>query len=104
MVVTGKATSGSTVFDGQCVKYAGRLRPNHTLDLTTPDADHLSLYVQGVKVNLRVPRSARHCDGRTNRYVGRFDPVRNGRARVKIWDPYTYDDNSGELKVLFRRR
>ena len=104
VVVTGKAASGSTVFDGQCVKYAGRLRPQHTLDLTTPDADHLALYVQGVKVDLRVPRSARRCDGRTNRYVGRFDPVRNGRARVKIWDPYSYDDNSGELKVLFRRR
>ena len=33
VVVTGKAASGSTVFDGQCVRYAGGLRPQHTLDL-----------------------------------------------------------------------
>lgn len=104
VVVTGRATSGSTVFDGQCVRYAGRLRPQHTLDLTTPAADHLSLYVQGVKVNLRVPRSSRRCDNRSSRYVGWFAPVQNGRARVKIWDPYTYDDNNGELTVRFRRR
>jgi hypothetical protein len=104
VVVTGKAASGGTVFDGQCVRYAGRLRPRHTLDLTNPTADHLSLYVQGVKVNLRVPGSAKKCNGKANRYVGVFKPVRNGRARVKVWDPYTYTDNTGSLSVVLRRR
>ena len=32
VVVTGTATSGATSFDGRCVTYAGRLRPEHTLD------------------------------------------------------------------------
>jgi hypothetical protein len=104
VIVTGKAASGDTVFDGQCVRYAGRLRPRHTLDLTNPTADHLSLYIQGVKVDLRVPRSARKCNGKANRYVGVFKPVRNGRARVKVWDPYTYADNTGSLRVVLRRR
>ena len=104
VVVTGKAASGGTVFDAQCVRYAGRLRPRHTLDLTNPTADHLSLYVQGVKVNLRVPGSARKCNAKDNRYVGVFKPVRNGRARVKVWDPYTYADNTGSLNVVIRRR
>jgi hypothetical protein len=104
VVVTGKAASGATVFDGQCVRYAARLRPQHTLDLTNPTADHLSLYIQGVKVNLRVPKSARKCDPKANRYVGVFKPVRNGRARVKVWDPYTYADNTGALSVALRRR
>jgi hypothetical protein len=104
VVVTGKAASGGTVFDAQCVRYAGRLRPRHTLDLTNPTADHLSLYVQGVKVNLRVPGSAKKCNGKANRYVGVFKPVRNGRARVKVWDPYTYADNTGSLSVVIRRR
>jgi hypothetical protein len=104
VVVTGKAASGGTVFDGRCVRYAGALRPQHTLDLTNPTADHLSLYIQGAKVNLRVPGSARKCNPQANRYVGVFKPVRNGRARVKVWDPYTYADNSGSLNVVLRRR
>jgi hypothetical protein len=104
VVVTGKAASGGTVFDGQCVRYAGRLRPRHTLDLTDPTADHLSLYIQGVKVNLRVPGSTKKCNGKANRYVGVFEPVRKGRARVKVWDPYTYADNTGSLSVVLRRR
>jgi hypothetical protein len=104
VVVTGKAASGRTVFDGQCVRYAGSLRPQHTLDLTNPTADHLSLFVQGVKVNLRVPGSAKKCNVQANRYVGVFKPVRNGRARVKVWDPYTYADNTGALSVVLQRR
>jgi hypothetical protein len=104
VVVTGRAASGSTVFDGRCVAYAGRLRPQHTLDLTTPDADHLSLYVQGVPVALRVPGSTRPCDARAHRYVGVFRPVVNGRSRVKVWDPFSYADNSGALTVVLRRR
>ncbi len=104
VVVTGTATSGSTRFDGQCVSYAGRLRPQHTLDLATPSADHLSLYVQGVRVALRAPGSSRPCDGRSHRYVGVFKPVVNGRARVKVWDPFRYTDNTGTLTVVLRRR
>jgi hypothetical protein len=104
VVVTGTATSGTTTFDGSCVRYAGRLRPQHTLDLTMPAADHLSVFVQGVRVKLRVPRSTRKCDGKAHRYVGFYRPVVNGRARVKVWDPYTYSDNSGSLSVLIRRR
>jgi hypothetical protein len=104
VVVTGKALSGSTVFDGRCLKYARALRPQHTLDLTDPSADHLSLYIQGVAVELRVPGASRPCDGKSHRYVGVFKPVVNGRARVKIWDPYTYADNTGTLTVVLRRR
>ncbi|HEX6875882.1 MAG TPA: hypothetical protein VF165_09500 [Nocardioidaceae bacterium] len=103
VVVTGKAASGGTVFDGQCVRYADRLRPRHTLDLTTPEADHLSLYVQGVRVALRVPGASRSCDGSTHRYVGVFEAVVSGRSRVKVWDPFTYADNSGALTVVLRR-
>jgi hypothetical protein len=104
VVVTGRAVSGHTEFDGRCTRYAGRWRPQHTLDLTDPGADHLSLFIQGVPVNLRVPRSSAWCDGRTSRYVGSFKPVVNGRARVKVWDPYDYGDNAGSLTVLLSRR
>ena len=104
VVVKGVAASGETRFDGQCVRYAGRWRPQHTLDLTRPTADHLAVYVQGVRVELRVPGSRRRCDGRTHRYVGSFKPVVNGRARVKVWDPYRYRDNTGTLTVVLRRK
>lgn len=104
VVVTGTATSGTTRFDGQCVRYARRLRPQHTLDLSDPTADHLALYIQGVKVKLRVPGSTRACNGSTHRYVGFFKPVVNGRSRVKVWDPYSYGDNTGALTVVLRRR
>jgi hypothetical protein len=104
VVVTGRASSGPTAFDGQCVSYAGRLRPQHTLDLTRPSEDHLSLYIQGVRVSLRVPGSSRRCDGKAHRYVGVFKPVVRGRARVKVWDPFTYADNTGALTVVLRRR
>jgi len=103
VVVTGRAASGSTVFDGRCVKYAGRLRPRHTLDLTTPQADHLSLYVQGQAVPLRVPRASRACNGKAHRYVGVIRARVNGRSRVKVWDSFTYADNSGALAVVLRR-
>ena len=104
VVVTGRAASGATVFDGQCVNYASRLRPQHTLDLTTPDADHLSLFIQGSRVSLHVPGSARPCDGRAHRYVGAFRPVVDGRSRVKVWDPFSYADNTGALTVVLRRK
>lgn len=104
IVVTGAATSGSTAFDGQCVRYAGRWWPQHTLDLTTPDADHLSLYVQGVKVRLRAAGTSRPCNARTHRYVGSFRPVVKGRARIKVWDPLGHADNAGALTVLVKRR
>ncbi|HEX6246486.1 MAG TPA: hypothetical protein VFZ64_01330 [Nocardioidaceae bacterium] len=104
VVVTGTATSGTTRFDGQCVRYAGRLRPQHTLDLTDPSADHLSVYIQGAKVKLRVPGSGRACNGSTHRYVGVFKPAVDGRSRVKVWDPYSYADNKGSLTVALRRR
>ena len=84
VVVTGKAKSGSTVFDGQCVRYAGGWRSQHTLDLTTPAADHLSLYIQGVRVTLRVPGSSAACNAKAGKYVGVFRPGVNGRARVKV--------------------
>ncbi|HSE55490.1 MAG TPA: hypothetical protein VLB03_07135, partial [Nocardioidaceae bacterium] len=104
VVVTGRAKSGSTVFDGQCVRYAGGWRSQHTLDLTTPAADHLSLYIQGVRVTLRVPGSSAACNAKAGKYVGVFRPGVNGRARVKVWDPYTYADNTGALTVVLRRR
>lgn len=104
VVVTGTAKSGTTRFDGQCVRYAGRWRPRHTLDLTDPTADHLSLYVQGVKLELRVPKAKRKCAGKVHRYVGSFKPVVNGRARVRVWDPYEYSDNSGSLRVVLKRK
>ncbi|MFZ5847583.1 MAG: hypothetical protein ACOYX5_09410 [Actinomycetota bacterium] len=104
VVVTGTAASGETLFDGQCVRYAGRWRPQHTLDLTTPAADHLALYIQGVKVPLRVPGSSRPCDGKAHRYVGVFRPVVDGRSRISIWDPYSHADNTGALTVVLRRR
>lgn len=104
LVVTGTATSGSTLFDGRCVRYGGRLRPQHTLDLTTPDADHLSLFVQGVRVSLRAAGTRQSCDAKRNRYVGVLAPVVNGRSRVRIWDPYSYSDNAGSLSVRITRR
>lgn len=104
VVVTGTAVSGSTPFDGQCVRYARAWRPRHTLDLGDPSADHLSLYIQGVKVQLRAAGTRRACNGATHRYVGVLRPVVNGRAQVRIWDPYDYRDNTGALSVVLRRR
>ena len=103
VVVTGLARSGDVAFDGSCVKYAGRFRPEHTLDLTKPAADHLSLFIQGVRVNLRVPGSQASCDRRDHRYVGTYKAVVRGKARVRVWDPYTYGDNSGSLTVKLKR-
>jgi hypothetical protein len=104
VVVTGLARSGSTVFDGSCVRYAGRFRPQHSLDLTKPSADHLSLFIAGSPVRLRVPGSTASCDRRHHRYVGTFRARVPGKARVMVWDPYTYADNTGSLSVSLRRR
>lgn len=104
VVVTGRAASGATPFDAGCAKYAGGIRAQHTLDLTTPTADHLGVYVQGVRLALRAPGTGRACDWRSHRYVGTFRPVVNGRARVKVWDPFSRADNSGALTVSIRRR
>ena len=104
VVVTGLARSGDDAFDGSCVKYAGRFRPQHTLDLTKPSADHLSLFISGVRVNLRVPGSKQSCDGRDHRYVGSYRAVVRGKARVRVWDPYTYADHTGVLSVTLTPR
>jgi hypothetical protein len=103
VVVTGVAKNGGTPFDAGCVRYAGRFRAQHTLDLTKPTADHLSLFVQGVRVGLRAGTST-GCNTRTHRYVGTYKAVVGGRARLAIWDPYRYDDNSGALTVALRLR
>jgi hypothetical protein len=99
LVVTGQARSGGTAFDGSCVKYAGRFRPQESLDLTRPDADHLSLFVDGVPVTLHVPGATKSCDGRTHRYRGTFAAPVSGRASLKVWDPYSYKDNAGALGI-----
>ena len=104
VVVTGTARSGDTTFDGNCVRYAGRLRAQHTLDLARPTADHLSVYLQGVRLELRAPASRSGCDATRHRYVGVFEPVVGGKARVRVWDPYTYADNTGTLNVRITRR
>lgn len=104
VVVAGLATSGATVFDGACVKYAGRFRPQQSLDLTAPAADHLALYVAGVKVPLRVRGSKASCDRRDHRYVGSFRAPVRGKARVTVWDPFEYADNAGALTVTLTRR
>lgn len=103
VVVTGVADSGQARFDGRCVGYAGRLRPQHSLDLTDPAADHLALYVQGVKLDLRAAGTSAPCSAK-HRYVARWRPTQKGRARLKIWDPSGHADNSGALRVLVRRR
>jgi hypothetical protein len=104
VVVTGVARSGDTAFDGNCVRYAGRYRPQHTLDLTRPNADHLSLFVAGSRVSLHVPGSSRACDASTHRYVGTVKAPVGGRAHVRIWDPFNYSDNAGTLTVRLVRR
>lgn len=103
VVVTGAAENGSQLFDGSCARYAGRMRAQHSLDLTRPSADHLALYVQGVRLQLRVPGSTAACSERSHRYVGRYRAVVGGKAKVRIWDPYSYGDNAGALRVTLRR-
>ncbi|WP_220138440.1 hypothetical protein, partial [Nocardioides massiliensis] len=90
VVVTGVAERGGITYDGACVRYAGRMRPQHSLDLTRPDADHFALHVHGVAVPLR-PRGttgAGSCSA-THTYVGTFRAPVRGRARVRVWDPRT---------------
>lgn len=103
VVVTGTARSGSTSFDGACARYARGWRAQHTLDLTRPDADHLSLFVNGVRVVLRAPASSSGCDAGGHRYVGVIPAAMGGRARLRVWDPYSYADNAGALTVVVRR-
>ncbi|HET6700051.1 MAG TPA: hypothetical protein VFG88_13250 [Nocardioidaceae bacterium] len=104
VIVRGLAHSGPTAFDGNCVGYAGRLHPQQSLDPTTPAADHLALYVAGVKVPLHARGSRAACDRRDHRYVGTMRAPVRGKARVQVWDPFNYADNSGSLQVTLRRR
>ncbi len=103
VVVTGWARSGNLVFDGNCVRYAGRLRSQFSLDLAHPAEDHLTVTVQGVVLTLRVPGSQSACS-RDHRYVGNYTGVVRGRARIGLFDPYSDADNSGTLKVTLVRR
>lgn len=105
VVVTGAASSAGLRFDGSCVRYAGRWRPQHTLDLNTPDADHLSLWIDGTPVALH-PRGAatNQCDPTHHRYVATWTAPVTGRAKLKVWDPFSYSDNSGRLQVRLVRR
>ena len=98
LVVSGVAQSGDVAFDGKCVDYHGHYGPNYTMDLSQPAADHLSLFVAGVKVPLHVPGSKRACSP-AHRYVGRFTAPVAGRAHVRVWDPFDYSDNTGALQV-----
>ncbi|MDP3967017.1 MAG: hypothetical protein Q8Q02_01955 [Nocardioides sp.] len=86
VVVTGTARSGNTAYDGGCVRYAGRLRPQHSLDLSRPGADHFALHVQGSPVPMRARRGSRLCSA-AHAYVGSFVAPVRGRARVQVWDP-----------------
>jgi hypothetical protein len=99
VVIRGTASNGGVLFDGNCVRYARRLREQHTFNLATPEADHLAIYVQGRRLKLRAPASDGDCDGENHRYVGRFRAPVDGRARIRIWDPFDYSDNDGALTV-----
>ncbi len=102
IVVTGVAQSGGVPFDGNCVDYAGGYHPQYTMDLSQPAADHLSLFVAGVKVPLHARGSKRACSP-THRYVGRFTAPVGGRAHVRVWDPFDYSDNTGSLRARINR-
>lgn len=86
VIVTGTARSGSTTYDGGCVRYAGRMRPQHSLDLARPGADHFALHVQGSPVPMRARRGGGPCS-EAHAYVGSFVAPVRGRARVQVWDP-----------------
>lgn len=102
VIVTGSARSGDVAYDGGCVRYAGRLRPQHSLDLARPDADHFALHVQGVPVPMRARRDGRLCSA-GSAYVGSFVAPVRGRARVQVWDPTALPgaarETSGALEV-----
>ena len=103
LVVTGVAQSGTVPFDGNCVDYAGGYHPLYTMDLSQPTADHLSLFVDGVRVTLRATGTHASCSP-THRYVGRLTAPVGGRAHLRIWDPFDYSDNTGSLRVRLTRR
>ena len=94
VVVRGVAQRGGVRYDGACVRYAGRLRPQHSLDLAQPDADHFALHVQGVAVPLTAHGTRRRCSN-AHVYRGTFRAPARGRARVRVWDPRTTRQAAG---------
>lgn len=86
VVVEGVASQAGVDYDGACVRVGRRWRPQHSLDLARPDADHFSLHVQGVRLELRSLSGPRSCS-RRHLYAATIRPHVRGRARVTVWHP-----------------
>jgi hypothetical protein len=104
VTVRGTATDGDSAFDGECVSWSGRWRYTHTQNLLAPTADHLDVYLDGIDLDLRpAGEPIGTCDRAEHTYRTVFTAPVNGRARLAVWDPNSYDDNAGALEVTIRR-
>lgn len=61
-------------------------------------SDHFDLYIDGQDM-LADADSGQDCDTDAHVYRWIYEPARDGRAPLQIWDPTNYADNAGQLKI-----
>ena len=93
----GKA--GRAVADAEC-SAASRSgwRRDRSVRRGDWDADHLDLYIDGHDLYSETD-NGQDCDTGPHMYRSIYVPERDGRAPLKIWDPTSYRDNVGGLRV-----
>jgi hypothetical protein len=60
--------------------------------------DHLDVYIDGQDLYAEAD-NYQECDTDSHTYRWVYEPTRDGRAPLRIWDPTRYSDNAGRLVV-----
>jgi hypothetical protein len=92
--------SPGSVADAECSTRAGASWWQRERSLRSEEwyADHLDLYVDGHDLYAQAEEE-RDCDDRGHTYRWVYQPERTGRVPFAVWDPVSYQDNSGSLLV-----
>ncbi len=102
-VGTWRHTHRSTdLADAECSRYLwSGWKRQRSVRSTDPKADHLDLYLDGRDLDARADSTLPStCDSvASSTYRAVFKAPRSGRVPLQVWDPTTYADNAGSLRV-----
>ena len=91
-------TKAGSVADSECSTRAGSSwQRERSVRADQWDADHLDLYVDGHDLQAEADNGQSCDDGHVYRWV--YEPQRSGRVPFAVWDPTSYRDNRGSLRV-----
>ena len=92
------AQKSGSVADPECSRVGSSWYRDRSLRRDDRWADHLDLYIDGHDLYSEAD-DGQACDTGSHTYRWLYTAPRSGRAPLAVWDPNSYADNTGSLRV-----